>query len=159
MPWLPTTIVNACRLSSSGQSVGRWFVLSAVIVCFSLGCGGSDGPKLGDVTGTITMNGSPVPGLNITFIPQDKGSPSYGGTDENGKYRLLFNQHRSGAQLGKHDVVIKNREPETDDSGNRILTGVVTEIPQKYGEPGALSTEVHSGKNKLDFALDAVVKP
>ena len=105
------------------------------------------------------MNGTPVPGLNVTFIPEGKGSPSYGGTDENGVYRLMFNRQRTGAELGKHKVVIENREPETDDSGNRILSGVVVTVPQKYSQPGTLSTEVHSGKNQLNFALEAADKP
>jgi hypothetical protein len=150
MPSLLGTTVNRVR---------RTCVPAMTIICLSVGCGGNDGPKLGDVTGTITMNGTPLSGVNVTFIPQEKGSPSYGATDEGGKYRLLFTQHRSGAELGKHHVVIKNKEPETDDSGNRILTGIVVTIPEKYGEPGALSTEVYPGQNKLDFALDAPVKP
>ncbi len=163
MPQSITTLTNEDRdltmRKRSWQRAATTLLVLAAVTCLSLGCGGGDGPQLGSVTGTITMNGVPVPGVNVTFIPQDKGSPSYGGTDQNGKYRLLFNQHRTGAQLGKHNVVIKNRESETDDSGNRILSGVVVTIPQKYSEPGTLSTEVQSGQNKLDFALDAAGKP
>jgi hypothetical protein len=134
-------------------------IACAAAACLGLGCGAGDGPQLGNVTGTITMNGAPVPGLNVTFVPEAKGSPSYGGTDENGVYRLMFNRQRTGAEVGKHNVVIENREPETDDSGNRILSGVVVTVPQKYSQPGTLSTEVRPGQNKLDFALDAAVKP
>jgi hypothetical protein len=140
-------------------SLRRMVIACAAAACLGLGCGAGDGPQLGNVTGTITMNGAPVPGLNVTFVPEAKGSPSYGGTDENGVYRLMFNRQRTGAEVGKHNVVIENREPETDDSGNRILSGVVVTVPQKYSQPGTLSTEVRPGQNKLDFALDAAVKP
>ncbi len=158
-PFLRKAGVAVRDTSQCSVSFQRMLVACAAAACLGLGCGGGDGPQLGNVTGTITMNGAPVPGLNVTFVPQDKGSPSYGGTDENGRYRLLFNQHRSGAELGKHNVVIENREPETDDSGNRILSGVVVTVPQKYSQPGTLSTEVHAGQNQLDFALDAADKP
>ena len=91
----------------------------------------------------------------ITFIPQGKGSPSYGGTNEDGVYRLMFNQNRSGAEIGAHTVIIESPEPETDDSGIRIDEAAVVSIPKKYRQPGVLTAEVDSGRNRLDFDLDA----
>lgn len=165
MPLPLMNAVNEKRLSSVDERIlqrhhiKRTLFACALTICLSLGCSGGEGPRLGAVTGKITMNGDPVPGLNVTFIPVGKGSPSYGGTDEKGVYRLMFNQQRNGAQLGKHNVVIENREPETDDSGNQILSGVVVAIPQKYSQPGTLSTEVRPGQNEVNFALDASDKP
>ncbi|MDB5346669.1 MAG: hypothetical protein JWP89_5046 [Schlesneria sp.] len=158
-PFLRKAGVVKRDTSRCSVSLQRMVVACAAAACLSLGCGAGDGPQLGNVTGTITINGAPVPGLNVTFVPEAKGSPSYGGTDENGMYRLMFNRQRTGAEVGKHNVVIENREPETDDSGNRILSGVVVTVPQKYSQPGTLSTEVRPGQNKLDFALDAADKP
>ena len=88
-------------------------VASIVTISFGSGCGGHGGPPLGTVTGKVTLDGEPVPGLSVTFIPEEGGSPSYGGTDDNGEYRLYFNQKRAGAELGSHKVIIQNREPET----------------------------------------------
>lgn len=150
------------RVAATNPSRWRDGLRQILIACTAvacLGCGGGDGPQLGNVTGTITIDGAPVPGLNVTFVPAGKGSPSYGGTNENGVYRLMFNRQRTGAEVGKHHVVIENREPETDDSGNRILSGVVVAVPQKYSQPGTLSTDVRPGQNKLDFALDSADKP
>ena len=59
------------------------------------------------------------------------------------------------AELGKHNVIIQNREPETDDSGNRILPGIPVTIPAKYQQPGALTAEVRAGSNEVNFTLDA----
>ena len=133
----------------------QFSVLCSALAVAVVGCGGKSGPPLGVVTGTITVNGEPAPGVMITFIPQGKGSPSYGGTNEDGVYRLMFNQNRSGAEIGAHTVIIESPEPETDDSGIRIDEAAVVSIPKKYRQPGVLTAEVDSGRNRLDFDLDA----
>lgn len=133
----------------------RYLAVCAVASIMVVGCGANSGPPVGAVTGTITLNGQPVPHANITFVPEGKGSPSYGGTDEHGVYRLMFNQKRAGAELGKHNVLVQNREPETDDSGNRILSGLPVAIPAKYQQPGSLTAEVRPGSNEVNFTLEA----
>ena len=134
-------------------------VASIVTVSLGSGCGGRSGPALGTVTGKVTLDGEPVPGLSVTFIPEDRGSPSYGGTDENGVYRLYFNQNRVGAELGSHKVIIENREPETDDSGKPIDDTPIVKIPKKYQQPGQLTADVGSGRNNIDFDLEPDTKP
>src|ERR1700704_2279939 len=62
-----------------------------VLASQSIGCGSGNGPPLGTVTGIVTLNDEPVPGVAVTFVPRGKGSPSYGATDENAEYQLLFN--------------------------------------------------------------------
>jgi hypothetical protein len=133
-------------------------VASIVSVSFGSGCGSRGGPPLGTVTGTVTLDGEPVPGVSVTFIPEDRGSPSYGGTDENGVYRLFFNQNRLGAEVGTHNVIIENREPETDDSGKLIDDTPVVKIPKKYQQPGQLTADVGSGRNNIDFDLEPDTK-
>ena len=134
-------------------SIQSWFVTVFVSVTMS-GCGNVDGPRLATVTGKVTVNGKPVPRARITFIPERKGSPSYGGTNADGVYRAMYNQNRAGAELGKHNVIIENPEPETDDAGNLISGGGFT-IPEKYRHPGLLKADIKSGSNEVDFALDA----
>ena len=134
-------------------------VASIVTVSFGSGCGGRGGPPLGTVTGKVTLDGEPVPGLSVTFVPEEGGSPSYGGTNENGEYRLFFNQKRAGAELGSHKVIIENREPETDDSGKLIDDTPIVKIPKKYQQPGQLTADVSSGRNNIDFDLEPDTKP
>lgn len=138
-----------CRLSV-------W--LRVNLICFigmAVGCGAKTGPDLAVVTGVITLDGEPVPGVNVTFIPQGKGSPSYGGTNEEGVYQLMFNQKRSGAEIGTHTVLIECPEPATDDSGQRIDPTPTVMIPPKYRQPGVLTAEVDFGRNQLDFDLES----
>lgn len=124
------------------------------MICVGLGCGGSSGPPLGTVTGTVTLNDEAVPGVKIVFVPEGRGSPSYGVTDEDGGFRLLFNQNRAGAELGMHHVLIENPEPETDDSGRIIGPTLAVKVSDKYRQPGALSAEVSMGRNEFEFSLD-----
>ena len=131
----------------------RLFVL-LVLVSQTTGCGNADGPPLGLVTGIVTLNDEPVPGVTVTFIPRGKGSPSYGATDENGEYQLLFNQSRAGAEVGTHDVVILIPEPATDENGNPIGPSPKVNVPAKYHQPGGLSVEVLEGENELDISLE-----
>jgi hypothetical protein len=70
------------------------FVASAMMGC------GNDGPELAEVTGVVTVDGKPVPGAVLTFVPTGGGSPSYGGTDTLGKYRLMFTDTKYGAMIG-----------------------------------------------------------
>ncbi len=127
----------------------------ALAVCLSVGCGGTSGPRLEAVSGTVTLNGDPVPGLKIVFVPKEQGSPSYGATDASGRYQLQFSQSRAGAQRGLHHVLIENREPETDDRGVPISMTPTVRIPEKFGRPGQLSADVSAGRNRFDFELES----
>src|SRR5688500_15905862 len=73
------------------------------------GCGGSDGPKLASVTGTVTIDGKPVAGAGVQFISQEpNGSVAYGMTDESGQYEMAFGQKRTGAFPGKNKVILNS---------------------------------------------------
>jgi hypothetical protein len=52
------------------------------------------------VTGNITINGKPVEGVTVKFVPQAKIRPSVGFTDAKGNYRAEFTNSQSGVVLG-----------------------------------------------------------
>lgn len=132
---------------------------SAILASFAiacLGCGGSTGPELSEVTGKVTLDGQPLAKVSLQFTPESPGgSPSYGVTDSEGSYELQFSSDRSGAMPGKHRVEILPVEPETDDSGKPVEGAVVVTIPVKYSQPGSLTADVQAGNNSIDFALDS----
>jgi hypothetical protein len=68
------------------------------------GCGPS-GPEIGEVSGVVSMGGSPVPGASITFYPVS-GRQSFGKSDQDGRYTLEYAQDRPGAVTGQHRVKI-----------------------------------------------------
>lgn len=68
------------------------------------GCGG--GPNIVKVTGQLTYKGKPVPNVDVDFVPE-KGRPSWGRTDEQGRFELEYDRHQKGALVGKHKVSVR----------------------------------------------------
>ncbi|MBA3313370.1 MAG: carboxypeptidase-like regulatory domain-containing protein [Planctomycetota bacterium] len=117
------------------------------------GCG-SDGPELSEVTGTVTLDGKPLQGAILTFIPEAPGaSTSYGITDAEGNYSLMYSRDKSGAMIGTHKVEIATEKLTADDMADGQPVPKYVPIPKKYKEPGALTADVKSGDNDIDFEL------
>jgi hypothetical protein len=129
-------------------------LLLTTLLSLLAGCGGSSGPELAEVSGTVTIQGQPGARVSVAFYPEaEGGSPSIGSTDASGQYSLMFSAERSGALPGKHRVEILPLEPEYDDAG-KIVGPPPTIVPKQYAAPGALTADVKSGSNTIDFKLD-----
>lgn len=127
--------------------------LLSLIVCVCLvGCG-SDGPDLGDVSGKVTFNGKPLRGAIVTFVPQAGGSTSYGVTDAEGNYELMYSRDKSGAMLGQHNVAVKTEKLTQEDMADGEPVPEFVPIPEKYKQPGSLTAEVNAGSNDINFDL------
>ncbi len=75
-----------------------------VVACF--GCG-SGGPATYLVTGKVTLDGQPLPNVNVAFFPSDSKLPSSGGVaDSQGVYKLTTASGTAGAVAGKHKVAV-----------------------------------------------------
>lgn len=121
-------------------------MMSAIAICLMTACR-DDGLKLGRVSGTVTLDGEPVPGAFITFTPQFPGRPSMAKSDEDGHYELQFNPSRWGALVGEHHVTISTEDRTADD---RLIPEV---IPEKYRGENFIPVTVESGKQVHDFTL------
>lgn len=126
-----------------------WLLLSVLAV---VGCG-SDGPELADVTGTVTLDGKPLQGARVTFAPESKGSPSYGMTDAEGNYSLMYSRDESGAMVAKHNVSIETEKLSAEDMAEGVPVPEFVPVPEKYNQPGALTADVKPGDNDIDFDL------
>lgn len=75
--------------------------LVALTIGCALGCGGSDeGPPRASVSGKLTIDGKPVPGVDVNFVhPDHPQHGSYAKTDEEGNFRLV-----QGAVVGVNTV-------------------------------------------------------
>jgi hypothetical protein len=129
----------------------RWcIVLCACAIWTMTGCGRSDLPELGSVTGTVTLQGKPLADAIVTFSPEN-GRPSKGTTDDSGRYELIYTQDAKGAMIGTHRVQITMiQTPEEDD------------LPEGAPAPNALppeatdnsiTKEVASGANEIAIEL------
>jgi len=74
-----------------------------------VGCTSGDQPPLATVSGKVTLNGEPLPNVEIAFEPE-KGRPSYGLTDATGKYDLVYIRDTRGAKVGKHKITVKSSQ-------------------------------------------------
>jgi hypothetical protein len=124
------------------------------------GCG-SNNPETMEVTGTVTLDGKPVPDAIVTFLPQDGRRSATGSTDAGGSYSLATFELGDGAFPGKHGVAIYSKfapamrgEASPDGSKQSIASG--TAIPKQYGLPatsGLTADVTRDGENVFDFEM------
>ena len=125
---------------------------SHAVVClallFTAGCGGN--PNLGQVTGTVTLDGKALPDASILFTPDSGGATSYGKTDSSGHYRMMFSNTEAGAWVGKNRVIIRTGDVLPDNSGR-----IPELVPSVYNSKSTLTEDVKAGANTIDFKLDS----
>ena len=116
-----------------------------------VGCGGSAGsdqPKLGTVSGIVTMDGQPLADVIVTFTPT-QGRASNGKTDGEGKYELGYLRDTKGAVLSSHTVSITTPQDAPTPPGQTYKDP----IPAKYNSKTTLKEEVTEGDNTINFEL------
>ena len=107
-----------------------------------LGCGTS-GPEIATVEGTVTLDGKPLPEASVLFINQS-GRPAAAWTDDFGKYRLMFDEGRSGAIPGDNLVRIS-----TFRFGVAGKPGKKETIASEYNVRSKLSFKVEPDKKNI----------
>lgn len=95
-------MIRIKSLEVEGVLVMRMVVFQVLCVCclLLLGCGRSDGVTGVNVSGTITMDGKPLDGVEVYFI--NENFEGYGKTNSEGKYQLV-----NGAAVGNNKVYLK----------------------------------------------------
>ncbi len=148
------------------------------------GCGPSDEIskyKLVSVTGTVTLNGKPLEGAEVAFIPEAGTVPSTAGNDltgPEGNYKIMFHG-RSGLAPGKYQAIVKKTIlpstggkaaalPEDIASDREMAKLALGETPRRKGSRAAaaptlieesFNREVTAdGENVLDFDVKASAK-
>jgi hypothetical protein len=125
------------------------------------GCGGpGDRPEIGQVTGTVTMDGAPLKGVQVMFSPT-QGRPATGVTNAEGKYKLRYVRETFGTKIGKNSVQIGategEDEPESGDDATptKKKKGGKVQIPARYNTKTELEADVKAGENVFDFKLES----
>ena len=120
---------------------------------FAAGCTPS-GPRIVEVSGTLTRNGKPVPGLEVYFMP-DQGRPSVGSADSQGRFKLGYTHDQDGAITGSHTVFVVFNPPQT--GAERVAAPTeLRPILEKYGtkDVSPLRIEVTKPVKDLEIKLD-----
>jgi hypothetical protein len=107
-------------------------------------------PKTVPVSGTVTLDGKPIPGAELICTPvkSTRGTGASGRTDQDGKYELHDRSGAKGAPAGEYRV--------------SILKAGLAGIPKKTGDVpdptlasliGVQNVTVPEGGGTLDFPL------
>ena len=112
------------------------------------GCGPSSGIPTGDVSGTITINGEPVQGITVKFVPDAQMRPSFGETDAKGRYSAKFVRSQSGVTLGPCTVELS------------IFRGVGTKdhLPKEFNVEAKENPEFRLDISKKGLVFDYDIK-
>ncbi len=111
---------------------------------------------MGRVSGTVTLDGKPIPKGTVTFISTDGQRPNATGSISAGAYTLQTVEPGDGAVVGEYNVAISDIDPN---AFNTALPGAAPSTPKsaipKYLDASAsgLTAKVESGSNTKDFAL------
>lgn len=141
----------------------HWSLLAVLLFLASTGCSPNSGlPDLGTVTGVVTLDGQPLPGVSVKFVPAD-GRTSSGMTDASGKYELTYTRDVKGAPVGEHKVYISgqggegggNPNEEGGGGGGSAVEPYTGTIPAKYNEKTTLTATVKPGANTCNFDLES----
>lgn len=123
------------------RGIQIWIALGTIVLA---GCGG-DFPQ--DVTGTISLNGKPLPDGKIYFVPTDGTPPAVADVNA-GAFEL---KARSGSY--KVEVrMFRDRVPWPGEPHDRQINV----IPARFNAETTLSAEVKPGEvNHFTFAVEA----
>ncbi len=108
-------------------------IVGAIIVLGGVGCGRDSGPPLVDISGTLSRHGEPLAGYGLQFIPES-GRPSDAITDGNGQYKLQYTADRTGAVVGRHQVIITSYQTPDNELQAAIDEGRYRDIPTEIGD-------------------------
>lgn len=141
------------------------FGLTAAFAVLLAGCGGGDGPKLVEASGTIMYDGKPLEDASIVFQP-DGGPVSTGRTDSEGKF-TLSTKGKPGAPVGSGPVAVTAVEMLTDETDESKMSDEEVAnmsrwlIPEHFGNvktSGLKATVPAEGTTDLHFELEKSAK-
>jgi hypothetical protein len=127
-----------------------------------VGCGKA-GPVMIPTVGVVTLDGEPMEGAAVMFMPVAGGRPASGVTDGAGRYQLRTREANDGAVTGEYNVsimLVKTTGIQaTADGlpGGSAPGGIKQEwiIPKRYSKPdtSGLKATVAVGQREHNFPL------
>jgi len=135
-------------------ATGRLLLASATILL--AGCGSG----LVQVEGTVSLDGAPLDGAKVSFIPAGDGIPASGTTDAAGAFRLAVGSGQPGARPGRYQVAVtkvkvtvvdaakarrieaeRRTEVEIEGDPDGLVQVIEHVVPRRYGDPATSGLE------------------
>jgi hypothetical protein len=125
------------------------------------GC--SDGPAMGTVSGTVTVDGAvPADGASINFIPKDGAGMTTGQTLDKGKYSLKVPVGLMKVEI-RAPKPAKAKGPAKEGPGGGPGPGaggwIEESLPLEYHEKSTLTLEVKPGSQEKNWECSTKSKP
>lgn len=141
-------MIRICRSPRLGG-----LLCCATLLLYAAGCSNSGEAT---VTGSVTLDGSIVPGANITFIPSAGGTQAYAMSDASGNYEVYTGQ-LPGLKPGEYQVALVARQKPTiekTEAGGAPPSGAAI-TPKWYSraDTSGLSFQVQPGSNEINLEL------
>ena len=134
---------------------GRRGIMGAGLAALLIGVVGCGGAKRGAVSGQVTLDGQPVDGGEIRFLP-NVGMPAWGEIVK-GRYAIPAAtgpslgtarvEVRSSRKTGKRFPAIPPAPP------NAMIEETVEAIPARYNSQSELKAEIRPCENQVNFDL------
>ena len=151
--------------------------LAALVPLLISGCGRS--VPLGQVDGTVRLDGQPIGQVMVVFIPEDPRLPqSMGITDERGQFKLRCGKQGAGGAIGNHRVTLvdaaaapatKGRDEEPPEgarllpraASRRSTTGRIVRRCARQSPPVRRQSRSKSNRrrNRPDTAAAPTIRP
>ncbi|VTS02822.1 Uncharacterized protein OS=Rhodopirellula sallentina SM41 GN=RSSM_06098 PE=4 SV=1 [Gemmata massiliana] len=144
--------------------IARVTLSLALYLAFTSGCG--SGPEFAEVEGTVTLDGKPLPSVEVVFLPdaekKTQGPTSACYTDDNGHYKLRCDgAGRAGALVGTHRVCVQDIAAMPPPAGHPLEAEFRSRphglrVPQKYSDTRQTpfhDIEVRPGTQTVDLKL------
>jgi len=140
--------VALVRWSGGRRAVGAaGCVLAASLL---VGCG-ANGPELAPLSGTISLDGQPLPHGLVQFVPASGAGPAAVGSIAAGRFTAETGGRR-GAVPGRYLVRVEARAKPVDETD----TLPKSLVPARYGDPatsGIVAEVVVGQDNVVDITL------
>jgi hypothetical protein len=134
-----------------------------LMIAFSGCVDGAKPYKTAPVSGIVTLDGKPLGGAHVTFMPVPdaqgsilSGPEALGDTNDDGRYALKTVFGDEGASVGKNRVMVSTRKTELDPNNpDRSVEIAKERVPGKYfTEQAPLVFDVPAGGSRsADFEL------
>jgi hypothetical protein len=139
-------------------------IMSLPILLTLAGCDKGDYPEMAKVSGTVTYKGKPIPNMMVNFMPTE-GRPSWGKTDANGRFEMIYDSDYKGVKIGHHKVYFTPPATTIDGGSSKESTKALAaaagltpeemgELRKKYGKEETTKLEVDIKEDKSDLKLD-----
>jgi hypothetical protein len=146
------------------QIILLWITALATTVL--IGCNKNTVIPTETVTGIVTLDGQPLEGVSITFVPKSAGTSAYARSGTGGYYTLqtLQGAPGKGTTVGEYAVVVTKSEAvpsgetKKDSYGGEVLEMTSKALlPEIYSSSDTtpLTFQVNTGTNKYDIVLQS----